>query len=362
MPIESSPSRQPGAGHYLLRSLIFLALLGALGFLFREQLSVHFEANVYLNGTILGLFVLGALYAVKALLEAYADSQAIGWAQELVRNARRDNRPVKQLNEVLLSVNSRLSELLNTLHRVASQRDSNTTLPYLLDSIASRGEDRRALVRYLTGALVMLGLIGTFYGLLITIGGVRDVIGGFSADAGADTVTLLAGLKEQLARPLAGMSTAFSTSLYGLLASLIMAFLELQLFHAQNNVQSRLETVVVSELMPLWQQAGPRPMVSGATSQTGDPRYQIALLQAVVERLDRVAATMESLSQSRDGGQRVAENLGALNERLDSLRDTLESVERDRTAELRHELRALANLQRPVELPPQPEPQTSHAP
>jgi len=362
MPTKSSPSRQQGAGHYLLRSLLFLALLGALGFLFREQLAVHFEANIYLNGTILGLFVLGALYALKALLDAYSDSRAVTWAQELTRNARRDNRPVKQFNEVILNPNSRLSELLNSLHRLSSQRDSATTLPYLLDAIASRGEDRRALVRYLTGALVMLGLIGTFYGLLITIGGVRDVIGGFSADAGADTVTLLAGLKEQLAVPLTGMSTAFSTSLYGLLGSLIMAFLELQLFHAQNNVQSRLETLVVSEIMPLWQQGGPRPILPTGTGQTADPRYQVALLQAVVERLDRVAATMESVAQSRDSGARVAEHLGALNERLDSLRDTLEGVERDRTAELRHELRVLANLQRPVELPTQAEPQTSHAP
>lgn len=360
MSTTSSSSRQRGAGHYLLRSLLFLALLGALGFLFREQLLIHFEANVYLNGAILGLFLLGTLYTLKALSDAFADSRAVDWAQELTRNARRDNRPIKQLNEVLLSPNSRLSELLNTLYRVVNQRDSTTTLPYLLDGIASSGQDRRALVRYLTGALVMLGLIGTFYGLLITIGGVRDVIGGFSADAGADTVVLLAGLKEQLARPLSGMSTAFSTSLYGLLGSLIMAFLELQLFHALNSIQSRLEILVVSELVPLWQQGVARPMVASGTGTTADPRYQIALLQAVVERLDKVAASMESLSSQRDGGVRTAEQLGILNERLDTLRTTLEGVERDRTAELRHELRALANLRDPAPLPP--EPQTSHAP
>ena len=51
-------------------------------------------------------------------------------------------------------------------------------LPYLLDSLATRGDDQRALVRYLVGALVLLEAIGTFYGLLLTIAGVRDVIGG----------------------------------------------------------------------------------------------------------------------------------------------------------------------------------------
>lgn len=353
MPSKSSPSQQQGgAGQYLLRSVVFLLVLGLLGFIFRAQLLIHFQANIYLNGTILVMFLLGVLYALKALFDAFADSQAISWARDLTLNARKDHRPLNQFNEVILSPKSRLSEMLNTLHRVANQRDSASTLPYVLDGIASRGEDRRALVRYLTGALVMLGLIGTFYGLLITIGGVRDVIGGFSADGNADTVTLLAGLKEQLAIPLNGMSTAFSTSLYGLLASLIMAFLELQLFHAQNNVQSRLEHLVVSELVPLWQQGVQRPVGTSGSGPTADSRYQVALLQAVVERLDRVASTLDSATHNRDSGQRTAEQLGILNERLETLRETLEGLERDRTAELRHELRALAKLQHPPELPP----------
>jgi hypothetical protein len=68
----------------------------------------------------------------------------------------------------------------NKVHRVISHGDAAATLPYLLDSLATRGDDQRALVRYLVGALVLLGLIGTFYGLLLTIAGVRDVISGLS--------------------------------------------------------------------------------------------------------------------------------------------------------------------------------------
>ena len=155
-----------------------------------------------------------------------------------------------------------VSDFLHKVHRVIGHGDATATLPYLLDSLATRGDDQRALVRYLVGALVLLGLIGTFYGLLLTIAGVRDVIGGLSTEKAADTMTLIANFKDRLAAPLGGMGTSFSASLFGLLGALALGFLELQLFHAQNDHHAQLEALVVSDLVPLWQ-----PVVT-VTAQT----------------------------------------------------------------------------------------------
>lgn len=340
MPTQTSSDRLRGAGHYLLRSVIFLVILLVLGVLFLDTLLAGFNSNVYLNGTILGLFVFGVLYTLKALLSVYQDARAAAHAAEVVATARREGRPLAQLNEVLFAPSRRnIGEFLHTVYRTAQHGDA-ATLPYLLDSLAARGEDRRALVRYLSGGLVMLGLIGTFYGLLLTIGGVREVIGSLSADPSTDTVALLAGLKERLAVPLGGMSTAFSSSLFGLLGSLALAFLELQLFHALNHMHARLESLVVSELIPLWRPAG---RAAVAVADSADPRYQAALWQAMLERLDRVAGLLEANSGARDSSQRVAEQISLLGERIESLRETLQDLERDRTADLRHELRALAH-------------------
>ena len=115
-----------------------------------------------------------------------------------------------------------------------SSRGASRYLVRCLLFLATRGDDQRALVRYLVGALVLLGLIGTFYGLLLTIAGVRDVIGGLASEQTTDTMTLIAHFKDRLAAPLGGMGTSFSASLFGLLGALALGFLELQLFHAQN--------------------------------------------------------------------------------------------------------------------------------
>lgn len=337
---QNPRSRLKGISRYLLRSVIFLLALMLLGVIFQRPLIEGFFANAYLNGAILIIFGFGILYTLKALIDVLADARVVAWSANLVAGARRGDHTVQHVNEVLLASARRgIRDFLNMVYRVVHHGDTAATLPYLLDSLTARGEDRRALIRYLIGALVLLGLIGTFYGLLITIAGVREVIGALSVEASTDTMALLNALKERLAVPLRGMGMAFSTSLFGLLTSLALAFLELQFFHAQNDLQTRLESLVVSDLVPLWQT--PAGFASGR--ETAPPRYIAALLQATAERLDRVTATLESNAQHDDGITRVAEQMGALGERIETLRNTLENLERDRTADLRHELRVIAH-------------------
>ncbi|MDS4027613.1 MAG: hypothetical protein RKO25_11600 [Candidatus Contendobacter sp.] len=340
--IQSERRSSRGADRYLLRCLLFLAALVALGVFFQQPLTTAFLTNPYLNGTIGVAFLFGVAYTFRVLIGTLRDVHAADQAAAVALKARRRELPLPQADEALLeNVRRRgVSDFLHKVHRVIGHGDATATLPYLLDSLATRGEDQRALVRYLVGALVLLGLIGTFYGLLLTIAGVRDVIGGLASEQATDTMTLIAHFKDRLATPLGGMGTSFSASLFGLLGALALGFLELQLFHAQNDHHAQLEALVVSDLVPLWQ-----PVVTiTAKTETISPRHLAALLQATTDRLERVAATTEYLANRGEGITRVAEQVANLGERIESLRTTLQNVENDRTADLRHELRTIARL------------------
>lgn len=343
MPITVAERRPTqSANRYLFRSLIFLTALAALGVFFQKPLTAAFLTNPYLNGTILAAFLFGVLYTLKALGGALLDGRAADRVAAIALKARRRELLPRQADEALLGEGWRrnVGDFLQKVHRVVEHGDVGASLPYLLDSLASRGDDQRALVRYLVGALVLLGLIGTFYGLLLTIAGVRDVISGLSVDKAADTMALIASFKDRLAAPLGGMGTSFSASLFGLLGALALGFLELQLFHAQNDHQAQLEAVVVSDLIPLWQ-----PVVTvTAQTETISPRHLAALLQATTDRLERVAATTEYMANRGEGVTRVAEQVANLSERIESLRTTLQNIENDRTADLRNELRTIARL------------------
>jgi hypothetical protein len=113
------------------------------------------------------------------------------------------------------------------------------TMRHLLDSIATRLDEARDISRYMTGLLVFLGLLGTFWGLIETVGSVGDVIRDLKV--GGDAGALFDTLKQGLARPLGGMGISFSSSLFGLAGSLVLGFLDLQMSQAQNRFHTELE-------------------------------------------------------------------------------------------------------------------------
>jgi hypothetical protein len=109
----------------------------------------------------------------------------------------------------------------------------------ILDSIAARLDEGRDISRYMTGLLVFLGLLGTFWGLIETVGSVGSVIQGLRASG--DAGSMFDSLRDGLAAPLSGMGISFSSSLFGLAGSLILGFLDLQSSQAQNRFYTELE-------------------------------------------------------------------------------------------------------------------------
>ena len=107
----------------------------------------------------------------------------------------------------------------------------------MLDLILLRFDDARESIRYITNTLIFLGLLGTFWGLIMTVGGFADLIGGLNFADDAVLTTMQAGLS----KPLAGMATAFTSSLMGLAGSLVIGFLGLQVQLAQNAIFRELE-------------------------------------------------------------------------------------------------------------------------
>jgi hypothetical protein len=183
----------------------------------------------------------------------------------------------------------------------------------LLDSLASRLDESRELSRYATGLLIFLGLLGTFWGLLLTVSSVSDVIGGLSVGSG-DINAMFEQLKAGLARPLHGMGTAFSSSMFGLSGALVLGFLDLTAGQAQNRFFNELEEWL----------AGLTRVSSGALGE-GEapiPVYVQALLEQTAENLESLQRVITSGEESRDAATAavltMAEKLAALAE---SLRD-----------------------------------------
>jgi methyl-accepting chemotaxis protein len=206
---------------------------------------------------------------------------------------------------------------------------STPSLRSILDSVYLRLEESRDLSRYLVGLAIFLGLLGTFWGLLVTIRSVAEIIG--SLGVGSDPVAMFNQLKENLKQPLSGMSTSFSTSLFGLASSLVLGFLDLQAGHAQNRFYNELEEWL----------SGMTRLSSGSLHTDGEtavPAYVQALLEQTADGLERMQRALTETERER---RHSTEQLGELNTQLARLADLLgrESREIRGMAETQEELK-----------------------
>lgn len=291
-----------GPRRYLIRMLLFIVAVGLAVAGLYSPLADAFMANPALNGLILGVLLLGIIYIFRQIALLIPE---VAWIESFRNNqGHADQTPPKLLAPMAAMLGERKGQFsLSAL-----------SLNSLLDGISSRLEESRDLSRYLIGLLIFLGLLGTFWGLLQTIGAVGDVIGSLSVGGGGDLTKVFTNLKAGLKAPLAGMGTAFSSSLLGLAGSLILGFLELQAGQAQNRFYNDLEDWL----------AGQTRLSSGSLaigeSDQSVPAYVQALLEQTADSLESLQRTLERGEESR-----ISANSGivSLTDKLDTLTDQM---------------------------------------
>ena len=247
---------------FLWRMTLFLILAVLLAIILdgqTQQIRHSFMANPGLNTLIIGVLLVGIVYAFRQVLRLYPE---IAWVNNF-RISDPASTSEKSTPVLLAPMATMLRDRTGHLSLAAGSMRS------LLDSVASRLEEQRETTRYLVGLLIFLGLLGTFWGLLQTVSSVGATIGTLDTNAGENTL-LFDQLKEGLAGPLKGMGTAFSCSMFGLAGSLILGFLDLQAGHAQGRFYNELEDWLsgITELQP----------ADAAGAATMPPQLRFALI------------------------------------------------------------------------------------
>ncbi|MBN9335528.1 flagellar motor protein MotA [Devosia sp.] len=263
---------------YLVKIVIFLVLVALVAAILFTNIVTFFWANPFINSMIfLALFV-GIFLSFRQIFRLFPE---VKWVNSLQDGSSTQVRPPVLLAPVAGLLRERIGEAIITPSSMRS----------ILDSVGNRLDEAKDTSRYLTGLLVFLGLMGTFYGLLETVGSVAGVINALDVTS-ADSAALFTNLKEGLAAPLSGMGTAFSSSLFGLAGSLILGFLDLQTSQAQNAFYTDLEDWMTS----MTELDHP---VSAMQANAGGPDMQAMI--------DSIGATMQSQNSSQNAIRAMAE-------------------------------------------------------
>ena len=216
--------------HYLFWTILYLLVVaGVCGLLF-SPLKAAFMANWGFNLLIFAALIVGIGINIFQILNLEPE---IKWIKIF-----RTGDPGLSIAEPTILL-APLAKHLEEIHRDKFHL-SALSLTTVLDGIRGHLDDSREISKYMIGLLIFLGLLGTFWGLLQTIGTIGQVINGLDV-GGDDFINLFKHLKQGLEGPLEGMGTAFSSSLFGLGGSLILGFVDIQAGHAQNRFFNEME-------------------------------------------------------------------------------------------------------------------------
>jgi hypothetical protein len=245
--------------------LVFLTLCSLVVVVLYRQIWTAFLANPGLNALIIGVLAIGIAFAFRQVIRLFPE---INWVNgfRLADPGLAVERPPVLLAPMAVLLGDRIGRMA-----ISSQ-----LMRGILDSIAARLDEARDVSRYMTGLLVFLGLLGTFWGLIETVGSVGNMIN--TLKPGGDAGAIFDSLKEGLAAPLSGMGISFSSSLFGLAGSLVLGFLDLQTSQAQNRFYTELED---------WLSTTVRDLVVDRDAPAGAPASGVpsADLRSSIERL-----------------------------------------------------------------------------
>jgi methyl-accepting chemotaxis protein len=292
---------------YLIRMAIFLLAVIAVAIVLSQVLLGAFNNNPVLNSLILCVLLLGIGWNLRQVLRL---SPEVTWLETYqTARPRISTLPPPKLLAPMASMLSAREQQGRGEH--ARFTLSTTAMRSLLDGIASRLDESRELSRYMTGLMIFLGLLGTFWGLLKTISAVSDVIGSMSVGSG-DLNALFEQLKSGLAKPLAGMGTAFSASMFGLSGALVLGFLDLTAGQAQNRFFNELEEWL----------AGLTRLSSGilAEGEGSVPVYVQALLEQTAENMENL---QHILQRGEDSRAQANQAVMALTDHIAMLAETM---------------------------------------
>lgn len=274
---------EPNFSHPVRQIILMLVVLGLTGvgvFLALPRVLPVFQANPYLNGFIIFVFVIGVLACFWQMFQLIG---SVRWLEGFA--AQRPGHEMTKAPQLLAPLATLLRQ------RAKRMQIAQTSARSILDSVAQRIDEAREITRYIVNMLIFLGLLGTFYGLATTVPALVDTIRGLAPQEGEDGVEVFSRLMTGLEGQLGGMGVAFASSLLGLAGSLVVGLLELFASHGQNRFYRELEE---------WMSTITRVGYAGSEGEgAGGSDAMDGVLDHMNAQMDGLQSLMERSEQAR---------------------------------------------------------------
>jgi biopolymer transport protein ExbB/TolQ len=296
-----------------------LAIVIVIGFYINELVLFAVNANLPLNLTIMAMAIVAAVYALYRAWEVDGERHSISAYRHGLSLSEDDNSiDVNEPSGMFALV---LRKLVISA-KVDGKREFSATVGREIDMLRASMSQRLSILQYMTGLLISLGLLGTFLGLLRTLVSASAVLEsvGLSATGldvnGAQDV--FSAMILSLRAPLTNMGTAFSSSLFGLVGSIMVGMMLLIVQRSSNANIGDFHDLVMTSRSRLFE---------FRTTAAIDGEVVQDILDAMLSRerlaFDRSNAVLEKVAHMGAAFSNIDKALESFLQKFDKVRDPI---------------------------------------
>jgi hypothetical protein len=329
------PHRPAPWSQWLVAFLPPVAITVSAGTLFQDAIyrSIVSSSHPVLVYVILVAYFLGLMMCAVALWRYQRESRYVWlWQKRLMKGRLPEPGPSERANGQPI-----VAAALTSLLARAAPAQRQALFELEVAAASSALADRLAYANYIVGALIGLGLVGTFVGLLGTLEDLGAVFGSLAGTGNAEMnpTAVFSNMVQKLQSPMKGMGTAFVSSLYGLLGSLVVGLCALSVSKAGGAVVKQLHSAARTLGAVLAQAAGTDSEVLEPAAPTH--QLQSLMVQMLENQADRdthlqtwlqasetrmTTFLNETLEASRMASSEALANQRQVSEQLTSLLNT----------------------------------------
>lgn len=172
----------------------------------RSYVQNYYSVSAVYNTIIVVLYIVGSFCALSSSWVAAKTESILKH-----KNAEQESSLLLNMNKVLFSKDKTEIdvELLNDL----------------TDGVVKTRSQRMSFISSCSNIATLIGLLGTFAGLSLTIGSIGNLLNSSTISGNAnstDTLSMIVGMVSSLSEPLKGMNTAFVSSIYGVVCAILL--------------------------------------------------------------------------------------------------------------------------------------------
>jgi hypothetical protein len=232
---------------------------------FRDQLT---STGLIINGTIVGLFIIGILRMITIFLHYATEENAV---IKFLRNLREgESDPLKHIHKRAIIANR--YRTMQGLYKANCPVNHGS----LASTLVANESTRNSLPKFINNILILTGVFGTIVSLSIALIGASDLL---TTSINIDGMGMVVH----------GMSTALSTTITAIVCFIFFGYFHLKLSDVQTNLISAIEQITVNELIPRFQ------------VQTDSALYEftglVRSLQELVNQMGQSQEAFESIEQ-----------------------------------------------------------------